>query len=200
MTLFFFLLTADFHNTLFLDKDFIRSLAAFVDFAFFGMTAWLAWRWREDRRKHRAYVTESPEDILAEIKRQVLTDEEQLREAEARLAVIAPPAPVPVPVPTSPLLEELRPLRLQAEILRQTVPAFGSQPVSEAVRQSVSDWEHEVSVALTEKPELKTQFDGASDENPILAALKAHPLSIQLNNRIMVLDAITKYLVETAKD
>jgi hypothetical protein len=191
ITVFAVLNTADFHNAGPIAAGDVRLFAVVIAFISGAATVALFGRWVWYALRHRH--PETAEDKVAKIKKQAEAFTETLRAAEERLS-----APQSGAVsPSSALMQRLKSLRLQAELLKQTVPAFQSQSVSAATEQSLDDWQRSVSEALAGKPNLKQQFDGASDENPILAAFKAHPLSIRLANRITVLDAIIKYLTES---
>lgn len=97
---------------------------------------------------------------------------------------------------SSALLDRLKELKAIGGLLNRRVPPFGPTPEGqeEDLSRQISEWAAEVSDALIEVPTLKAQFDAATDENSLLAALKANPLSIRLQNRTSSLDDIIKYL------
>lgn len=92
----------------------------------------------------------------------------------------------------SELLGQLKALRSFADIINKRVPPWGDIPAG--VAEDVNTWIARVSEALSPRPDLKAEFDRASNENAALAALKATTLSIRMTNRTGVLDAIIKHL------
>lgn len=186
LTLFFVLATAAFHDVGPLKNSDVHT-AAVTLLVLTGLgTLYSLIKWGIYALRH--LKPETSEDKVAKIKKQSQEFAESLRAAEERLAVATPRQAA------SPLLRSLKQLRLQAELVRQGVPTFQGQNATEATEKAVTDWREAVSAALDSEPELKAQFDAIPEENPILAALKFHPLAGRLQNNISSLDAIIKYV------
>lgn len=184
------LATANFHEVHGISKDDIHTTAV-VMVVLSALLTVVLWVWWLMRLPGNLKV-ETPEQVVAAVKQAAAEDEQRLRDAEAELATSSqrPSADRSA----ADLLLRLKRLRLQAEVLRQAIPAFENQTASSGASENLIAWQGEVSTALAQEPALKAQFDSVPDDSPLLSAFKAHPLSIRLQNRLQALDAIIKYV------
>lgn len=95
----------------------------------------------------------------------------------------------------SEVVGRLKELKSFASIVNARVPTFENQGVPPDVETTVAAWEQRVSDALSSQPELQQQFRAATaPDNPLLAAFKAHPFAVRLQEKIRILDSIIKHL------
>ena len=192
------LLTADFHAAFGLNKDEVHVMAVMFLLISLVATGVLLARWIAGTH---GYKPKTPEEIVAEALARSRADRLRMEDrAAARQSVIQQEDRGMDGLAEAMAVEEegeplrtLKNLRSEAEVLKRSTPAFKTQnaPGSES---GVMAWEEQVHTALSDLPTLQSQFANAPTDNPILAALSAHPATIRLTAKVGVLDSIIKHL------